>query len=522
MKKIIYLILFVISQVFFFACKDGMDLEVINKNEPTLITLETENGVMGAALGIHWPSDYWRFWWTVQGFHEIMGDNTYVAWGNYSWRWAQQNTWIDLDDGTRVAGGSQEEELTSRNTRGQQWDNPFRPEWQVMYYMNNQANMILDKLETTEFSGDAETKRSTLKAWCLWNKAFAYSRIGSIYKYGLIANEYGVLSDNYVDHNGMIVEANRLFDEAIVILQGLTDGGAYTSTLGNCVPSYWHDGGLPSPQEWIRSINSYKARNLLVNTRVADMTPADWNTVQTLADAGIQEGDAYFYVSDDPDLLAGSTMAAEFEYGWMFVSERMVQDFKPGDDRFTRNFVQTVPEINVRSRGIQFGSEWALVSDGDYSTLEFGLIKYAVGVSYEENELMLAEAKINSGDIDGGLAHIDAVRQYQNAQLADVANTGLTLAQAKEELRRERRIGLYTRGLAFYDARRWGVIDDVSAGGGRTGCWVWADDGTKNTNATFNYNYMSYWDVPANETDFNPITGVVASDITSSKDSNIK
>jgi hypothetical protein len=32
--------------------------------------------------------------------------------------------------------------------------------------------------------------------------------------------------------------------------------------------------------------------------------------------------------------------------------------------------------------------------------------------------------------------------------------TGLTLAQAKEELRKERRIALALRGLSFYDARR--------------------------------------------------------------------
>lgn len=522
MKKIIFLILFVSIQVFFFSCKEGMDLEVVNKNEPTLATLESENGVMGAALGVLWPDDWWRYPWTVLPYHELMGDNLYVAWGNYSWRWTQQNTWIDLDDGTRVIGGSQEEELTSRNTRGQQWENPFRAEWQVMYYMNNQANMILSVLDNTEFTGEAEVKRETLRAWCLWSKAFAYSRVGSIYKHGLIANEYGALSDNFVDHDGMIAEANSLFDECITVLNGLTDGGAYTSTLRNCVNSNWHDGGLPSPEAWIRSINSYKARNLLVNTRVGDMTVADWNQIQTLAENGIQATDEYFYFSDDPDLLAGSTIAYELVEGWVFASERQVQDYKVGDNRFERNFIQVVPTINTRSRGIQFGGEWILVEDGDYASTKLGVVSYALGVSYEENALMLAEAKMYTGDIDGGLAHIDEVRTFQNALLADVSGTGLTLAEAKEELRRERRCGLYTRGLAFYDARRWGVIDDVSVGGGRTGCVVWAADGTRNTNATFNYNYMSYWDVPANETDFNPVTGAVSSSVSSSKETYIQ
>ncbi|MFM9910026.1 MAG: hypothetical protein ACKVOW_11780, partial [Chitinophagaceae bacterium] len=90
-----------------------------------------------------------------------------------------------------------------------------------------------------------------------------------------------------------------------------------------------------------------------------------------------------------------------------------------------------------------------------------------------------------------------------------VSGTGLTLAQAKEELRKERRIALAFRGLSFYDARRWGVINDISNGGGRTGVTVLSPTGPNgsivvNTNATINYNYLDYWDVPDNELVYNP------------------
>ena len=80
---------------------------------------------------------------------------------------------------------------------------------------------------------------------------------------------------------------------------------------------------------------------------------------------------------------------------------------------------------------------------------------------------MLAEVKIRQGNTDAGLAHIDAVRNYQNAQLAAVAGTGLSQAQALEELRRERRIGLFLKGTPFYDARRWGLLKPLAQGGGR-------------------------------------------------------
>ena len=499
MKKI-YLILITGILISSFSCENALDLEVINKNEPTLETLKTESGIMGAAIGIHWPDNYWRLWWTVQGFHEIMGDNTYTPWGNYSWRWAQQNTWIELSNGTRILGGSQANSLRSFNTRAYDWYNPFKAEWQIMYFINNQANLILSKLDEVDFISDAEIKKNTLKAWCLWNKGYAYSRIGSIYSKGLIINKYNSPKPSYSNHNEIITEANRLFDEAIAILNSLSNTETYTSTLKNCVSSKFHSGGIPTPEEWIRSINSYKARNLLVNKRVANMTTNDWNIIKTLATNGIRQNDSFFFISDDPDLVGHSTMAAAFLHGWMFVSERLIQDFKTGDNRLARNFEKGTPSINIRSRGIHFGGEWSVKANSDYASLDFGAIEYAVGVSYEENELMLAEAKIRTGDINDGLTHINTVRDFQNSQLTHVS--GLLEAEALEELRKERRIGLFTRGLAFYDARRWGVIDDVSAGGGRTNCVVWTAAGVKDSNATFNYNYLSYWDVPTTETDF--------------------
>ncbi len=123
---------------------------------------------------------------------------------------------------------------------------------------------------------------------------------------------------------------------------------------------------------------------------------------------------------------------------------------------------------------------------------------------------MAAEAKIRSGqDIDGGLALIDQVRMSQGAGLAAVSGTGLTQAQAIEELRRERRIGLFLRGLAFYDARRWGVIEPLSSGGGRTNAVVIVPgdliggSAAQPLSCTMDYQYMDYWDVPLNELDFN-------------------
>ena len=98
-----------------------------------------------------------------------------------------------------------------------------------------------------------------------------------------------------------------------------------------------------------------------------------------------------------------------------------------------------------------------------------------------------------------GLASVDAVKAYQGAGIAATSGTGLSQATALEELRRERRVALVFRGTSFYDARRWGIIYDISKGGGRTGCVVVSSTGVLNTNATINYNFLDYWDVPDDE-----------------------
>ena len=66
----------------------------------------------------------------------------------------------------------------------------------------------------------------------------------------------------------------------------------------------------------------------------------------------------------------------------------------------------------------------------------------------------------------------------------------------------ERMAALAFRGLSFYDSRRWGWTYAIANGGGRYGCTL-LFKGNVYTNATINYNFMDYWDVPADETDKN-------------------
>jgi hypothetical protein len=139
-----------------------------------------------------------------------------------------------------------------------------------------------------------------------------------------------------------------------------------------------------------------------------------------------------------------------------------------------------------------------------FGTKEIGKYELYIAGTYEENTTMLAEAKIHTGDVAGGLKLIDEVRQSQGAGLAPIAGTITDPVVAEKELRSERRICLVFRGMSFYDARRWGVINAEADRGGVKNVTVVDKDGKVNTNATIIFNYLDYWDVPDNELVYNP------------------
>ncbi len=505
------------------ACsKKQLDLE--NPNEPGFPALETEEGIKRAALGIYAKFGL-EYWWLALQNHDIMGDtyNTHV--GNYSWRWLNQPTKMTLSDGTVVTppqGVDQPTEMRNRNSRALGNDNQFYNEWYAMYAVNNQANLLLQSLASSNLTltGDAATKKNLLQAWAYWWKGFAYSRIGSIYVAGVINDNLNETTDNFVTHDAIITEANANFDKAAAILQPMTANADYTALFNAILPSFVKTGkgGVISPQEWIRNINTYKARNILVNKPITALTAADLTQVLTLANNGITATDKIFTMrsAQANDLVSQSAWQPYRSLaGWSYISERLIQEYYPGDARFTRNFVIPAAgyyQLNPGGRGYQYSTRYnmrTIDNGGDYSTLTTGLAEIPVACSYEENQLMLAEAKLRAtGAVaDNGLAHVDAVRTAQNASLPATVGTGLTITQALEVLRRERRVGLINKNVSFYDARRQGYLKPVAQGGGRTGANVFYQRGTNaaalETGVTIDYNYLEWWDVPQNELEFN-------------------
>jgi len=536
MKKI-FLILIASSVAF--ACKKQLDVK--NPNEPTPDASGNEQGIISLAQGGVYVNGFkdlkygdgvfGLFWSGAMGFHEMVGDVIGVEAANAFCNQIGSPDKVTLDNGTVILNPNNPNKWytflrSTANQNDQQSANFVYYEWAYMYNMISACNAVLDILPTVTFSGNAATKTAAIKAWTHFWKGYAYSHIGSIYYAGIINNTAAATNDNYVTKEAIITEANAQLDNAIADLGAATSASDYNAVLKKLIPSFCQKGkGLPpTTAMWIRGINTLKARNILVNKTVSAMTTADWNAILTLTNNGLQQSDYIFTGRTNPtgDFIpassgtVGAKIQSEEAGGNTYkLSERWVQDFKPGDQRKANNvFQSTDPWIGNSDRGNAFNTRFTLIDGGDglagvyvYANTESGQFELPLAGTYEENELMKAEATMyaasfSPASIITGMALIDNVRNYMGAGLG--VTVAATTAAAKEELRKERRIALAFRGLSFYDARRWKVSEPASAGGGRTGCWVISTAGVLNTNATIDYGYLDYWDVPDNEIAYNP------------------
>ncbi len=531
-------VLILLLSVFTIACKKQLDIK--NPNQPNPETLKTENGIIAYGLAGVYQNGFrstkygdgvvgGTFFSFVNGFHSLLGDETGIEAANVYANQVGCPDKVTLDNGTSVINPGVPNRsnlvLREKNQNASAGANPLYYEWHWMYSLNNACNIVLENADIVSFTGDAVTKKAVLKAWAYWWKGYAYSRVGSMYYAGLIRDASNLVNPNpvgnYVASSAIITESNNNYDKAATILNALTVNAAYTATLAKLIPDFCQVGkGVPpTPAMWVRNINTMKARNLLVNKTQAAMSAADWTNLLTLTNAGMQSGDYTFTArsnsTEDLITISSGTVAAKCAgvagSNTYKISERLIQDYKAADQRKANNFLFSASAwLGNVDRGNAYHTRWGLKSGGNgvagaiiYANNAAGASEFLIAGSWDENELMKAEAILFSGgSITIATGIIDGVRTAQGAGLPAIGV--VTLAQAKDELRSERRAGLAFKGLCFYDARRWKVIDPVSAGGGRTGCILISNTGVLNTNATIDFNYLDYWDVPDNELAYNP------------------
>ncbi len=545
MNKYKVLVLSALLAISLNACQDELDVK--NPNAPTvgnnikkdtdLIRL-SQGGTYfdGFSDNLGWLGDsYFSLPWAYQ---EIMADLLGADASNNQVTTIGIPQYFVLDNGTKVNNLSSSSVgiIRTYNSRAATGagNNVLYYQWLANYALNNAANFTLSLIDKVTYTGDEESKKNTLMAWAYWWKGFAYQQVGTMYYAGVIVDEYGVGSNVYVPHDEVLARSDYYFNLASTTLDAITSDADYKEVLGKLIPAHCQvdHGGVLTKAMWKRNINTMLARNILLNklapfvngnvnasitgASTGNMAASDWAVVSNLTANGIQQGDFVFtgrtngandFFSASAGYVAVNT-AGDNIGSTLKLGERFVQNFKPGDQRFTNN----ISSATKYNNSFTYTTRWSIVDGGNgkagvftYANSNAGEQEVLIAGSYEENALMRAEASIRQGNIDPGLALIDDVRDYLGAGLAAVSGTGLNQAQAMQELVRERRVALMFRGISFFDSRRWGWIYDVSQGGGSYGnTLVVNTTGAVNTNVMFNYDFMDYWDVPADETVLNP------------------
>ena len=284
MKKYIVFVLALALSGIPYSCKKQLDVK--NPNQPTPESAKTESGIIALAQGGTYfnglgagPLKYGgfngSFWNDPVSYHDLMGDVIGVEAANqYINQWSCPD-WVIIDNGTKILdpNSPNRQILTLRqiNQNANASDNPIYYEWAYMYALIGSSNTVLSLVDNITFTGDAATKKATIKAWAYWWKGYAYSRIGSFYYAGLINDNPSGTNNNYVTKEKIIDEANANFDKCAAALGAASNTGDYNTVLGKIIPDFFQVGigKVPSVAEWKRNINTMKARNILVNTTTA-------------------------------------------------------------------------------------------------------------------------------------------------------------------------------------------------------------------------------------------------------------
>ncbi|MES2004487.1 MAG: hypothetical protein V4450_08190 [Bacteroidota bacterium] len=528
------------------SCKKQLDVK--DPNDPTFAgNVNSEAGLAAYAKGgIYWNGfnygDGWlgdSYFSLPWGYHELMGDVIGGGQGSNNQTTTMgvpDNLQADPTDPTTVFVNPAPQAasiIRSFNTTAAtaNSNNALYYEWVNMYAMINSCNLTLENLGGISLSAD---KANTIKAWCYWWKGYAYAQIGTLYYAGLIVDKSNTIVNTYVSQDKIIAESNRNLNLAMTTLSGIGNQGDYTTMITALIPSQCQTGlGLPlSSAQWIRNINTMLARNIVLNklapfvngnpaatiskATMPVMTAADWQAVITFCNAGIKNGDYVFtgrstasnsFFSPTGGSVA-SICAQSNQNSTYKVSERLVQQYKSGDRRlanFSTSSGTFYGDANTNSTrySVVDGAATGLTGVPVLGSRMPGGVEIYIGPTYEENQLMLAEANIRTSNIPAGLINIDNVRSYQGSGVSPLSGLALTTPQALKELTMERIAALAFRGLSFYDSRRWGWTYSTKNGGGRYGCTLIFNK-VVYTNALINYNFMDYWDVPADETVKNP------------------
>jgi hypothetical protein len=191
-NRIIYISV-ILAVLFTYSCKD--QLNVNNPNQPGIEAAGTESGFLALAQGTTYLNGFNiikysdgglgpTFYTGVVGYHELMGDAVVSDFANAFMNQVGCPDNIVLDNDSLIVNPNappiQKDLMRQLNVYSLQGNNPGYYEWAFMYNLLHAVNRVFDMSATVPFSGNADVKKNTIKAWCYWWKGFVYARLGSM------------------------------------------------------------------------------------------------------------------------------------------------------------------------------------------------------------------------------------------------------------------------------------------------------------------------------------------------------
>jgi hypothetical protein len=155
----------------------------------------------------------------------------------------------------------------------------------------------------------------------------------------------------------------------------------------------------------------------------------------------------------------GNGLAALMGWGFVAPTTDFIEEFGPADPRLAYT-------VDVENRQV---NKLLGTTDGTYLGNDDSPGN-KIYIRYADVLLWKAEAFIETGAVEEGLEIIDQIRtraentpalEGTTGSLETYSGQGLSQAQAREILRRERRLELGFEAHRFNDLKRWGIADEV-------------------------------------------------------------
>lgn len=443
MKKI-RKILPILTLLFLVAsCQDiSTDLDVENLENPDDATLTSDPVALTASAG----SIMQNWFMTIHSTNApgaalaTMADVSTVSWGNFGMR--------DLSSEPRVA---------FNNSSSYAYASITNTYFNALYSILSDSNTLAAAIESgTEFENPAQ-----IEAIAKFGQALSIGYLALVFDKVWLSDETGVVGEDATDYKEAMTFALGKLDEAIAIAQA------------NDVsfPETWLPGGGGNSSSLLEFMNSMGARMIVSNLRNSSQKAnVDWNKVKTYSENGLTS-DFEIFMDDVTwyDLIPKTYLVYP---GWGRVDMRVINMMDPNTIAYWTDDIVTVPEST--SPDARLLSDYGYLSSNDFAPARgiyhFSSYRYkrydsyitnwtenVVEFSASENDMYLAEALVNTGDVPGAAAVINAGTRTTRGELPNVASD-LSSVEAAIHYERIVEFSFTSMGLGFFEMRKENLL----------------------------------------------------------------